>query len=49
MDYKKYYEDNKSEIIKTLNLNGYTPHLIVSEAYKDNIDVFEYIYLLYNI
>ena len=49
MNYKEFYTKNKEEIIKFLVDIDYTPHKLVSEAYKEETDIYEYIYLLYSI
>jgi len=49
MDYKKYYEENKSSLIKTLHDVGYTPHQLAEEAYKEGVSIYEYVYLLNNL
>lgn len=49
MDYKEFYIENKEKIIKFLVDINYTPHKLVSEAYSEGTDVYEYIYLLYSI
>jgi hypothetical protein len=48
-EYFRYYEENKSEILKVLKELNYTPHTLIEESSKDGISVFEYIYLLNNI
>lgn len=49
MDYRKWFVDNAHEVVLMLHKAGYTPHTLVEEANKDGVDVWEYIYLLYNI
>ena len=49
MNYKEFYTENKKEIIKFLVSINYTPHKLVSEAYNEETDIYEYIYLLYSI
>lgn len=49
MDYGEFYTENKREIIKFLVSIDYTPHKLVSEAYNEGTDIYEYIYLLYSI
>lgn len=44
--YKEYYEENKSSIIKQLHEIGYTPRSLAEEARKENMSIYEYIYLL---
>lgn len=46
--YKEYYESNKSEIIKQLHEVGYTPRTLAEEANKENLSIYEYIYLILN-
>lgn len=49
MNYQQIYEENKSEIIRFLHSIGYNPHKLVEEASKDNMDVYEYINILYEL
>lgn len=49
MNYKQWYNSNTHDIVVFLHENGYTPHKLIEEATIDNISVWEYIYILYNI
>lgn len=49
MNYRQYYEENKPEILRILYDLDYSPHSLVSEASKENMSVYEYIYILCNI
>lgn len=46
--FREWYEENKSSILPVLYELGYTPHSLVEDAIKDNMDVFEYVYILLN-
>lgn len=48
MNYHHWYEENKSSILPILIELGYTPHSLVEDANKDNMDVFEFVYILLN-
>lgn len=43
MDYYNYYEEHRSELLKQMHELGYTPHTIVEEAMKENMDYREFI------
>ncbi len=45
----EFYEEHKEELIKFLVDLGYTPHTIVEEASNDDVRVFTYIKMLYEI
>ena len=47
--YFKLYNVRSSEIVHKLHDLGYTPHLIVQEAYNEHMSVYEYIAILFDL
>lgn len=43
MDFISYYDEHRSELLHQMHELGYTPHTIIEEASKEDMDYREFI------